>query len=118
MANICTFHDFKGDNVILLRLTREELPALTQALRDVKANGIIAITLGDCRLLLKKHGKTGVNLSMLETEVCLTDSDVEQLEDLIEGLALGDGPGHQYMDIAWPAPTLMISVNEYPAAFA
>jgi hypothetical protein len=37
---------------------------------------------------------------------------------LIEGLAVGTEPGHQYMDIAWPVPTLMISVDEYPADFA
>lgn len=117
MAHIRTFHDFKGDDVILLRLTRDELPALTQALGDVKVNGAIGITLGNCSLCLKKHGETGVNLSISEIEICLTDADVKQLEGLIEGLALSVGLGHQYMDIAWPVPTLLISVDEYPAAF-
>jgi hypothetical protein len=30
MANIRKFHDFKGDDVVLLWLTREELPALAK----------------------------------------------------------------------------------------
>jgi hypothetical protein len=118
MASIREFHDFKGDDVILLWLTREELPAVTQALGSVQANGTVGVTLGDCRLLLKKHGETGVNLTTSEAEICLTDADVEQLEGLIEGLVLGVGPGHQYMDIGWPVPTLMISVDEYPTDFA
>jgi hypothetical protein len=115
MANIREFHDFKGDDVILLWLTRNELRALRQELGTVQQNGRAAITLGQCHLVLKKHGVSGVNLSASETQICLTDTDVEQFEGLLDGLLLGDGPGHQYMDIAWPVRTLMISVGEYPA---
>jgi hypothetical protein len=118
MANIREFYDFKGDDVVLLWLTRGELPALSQALGPLQADGSSAITLGDCRLLLKKHTSTGVNLTPSAAEICLTDADVGQLEGLIEGLVRATGPGHQYMDIGWPVPTLMISVDEYPADFA
>jgi len=118
MANIREFHDFKGDDVILLWLMREELPALRQALSAAHANGSVAVTLGDCRLLLRNYSSTGVNLRNSEAEICLTDADLEQLEGLIEGLVLGVGPGHQYLDIGWPTRTLMISVDEYPADVA
>jgi hypothetical protein len=117
MANIREFFDFKGEDVILLWLTREELPALMQALRAVEASGTVGVTLGDFRLLLKKHRATGVNLATSAAEICLTAADVEKLAGLIEGLVLGIGPGHQYMDIGWPVPTLMVSVDEYPADF-
>jgi hypothetical protein len=118
MANIREFHDFKGDHVVLLRLTRGELPALSQALGPLHAHGNVAVTLGDCRLLLKKYRSTGVNLAGSVAEICLTAADVEQLEGLVEGLVRANGPGHQYMDIGWPVPTLMISVDEYPADFS
>jgi hypothetical protein len=118
MANIRKFHDFKGDDVVLLWLTREELPALRQALDALPANGSVAVAFGNCRLLLKKHRSTGVNFTGSEAEICIADADAGQLAGLIEGLAVGTEPGHQYMDIAWPVPTLMISVDEYPADFA
>jgi hypothetical protein len=118
MANIREFHDFKGHDVVLLWLSRDELPALSQALGPLHANGSVAVTLGDCRLLLKKQRSTGVNLTTSAAEICLADADVEQLEGLIEGLIRTSGPGHQYMDIGWPGPTLVISVDEYPADFA
>ncbi len=118
MANIRKFRDFKGDDVVLLWLTREELPALAQAVGALQSNESVAITLGDCPLVLKKHGSTGVNVATSAAEICLTDTDVEQIEGLIEGLVRATGPGHQYMEIEWPVPTLMISVDEYPADFA
>ena len=119
MANIREFHDFKDDDVVLLWLTREELPALMQAVREVLANGSATVALGDCRLLLKKHRATGVNLTTPGAEICLTETDIEQLNGLVEGLVLGEERGgHQYMDIELPVPTLMISVDEYPADFA
>lgn len=118
MASIREFQDFKGDDVVLLWLVRAELPALSQSLGSLQTEGSVATTLGDCRLLLKKHSSTGVNLTASAAEICLTDADVEQLEGLIEGLVRAIGPGHQCMDIGWPVPTLMISVDEYPADFA
>lgn len=117
MANIREFHDFKGDDVILLWLTREELPVLRQALDAVRESGGSAITLAGSRLILRKHRATGVNLSKSEAEICLTDGAAEELAGLVDGLLLDSEPGHQYMDIGWPVPTLMISVDEYPADF-
>ncbi len=73
MANIREFHDFKGDDVVLLWLTRGELPALSRALGPLLANGSVAVTLGDCRILLKKHRATGVNLTASAAEICLAD---------------------------------------------
>jgi hypothetical protein len=118
MANIREIHDFKGDDVVLLWLTRSELPVLRQAVGALRANDDIAVTLGECRLLLNKHPSTGANLARTETEICLTETDVEQLEGLVDGLVRATGPGHQFLDIAWPVPTLMISVDEYPTDFA
>ena len=117
MANIREFHDFKGDDVVLLWLSREELRALRQELDVAKLNGSAAITFDECRLLLKKRRTTGVNLSISQAEICLTDTDIEQFGGLLDGLLQDSGPGHQYMDIGWPVPMLMISVDEYPADF-
>jgi hypothetical protein len=117
MAKIREFHDFKGEDVVLLLLTPAELALLRQELPLSHSTKRSAITLGECRLLLKKHRATGVNLSSAGAEICLQESDLEQFEGLIDGLLTGPGPGHQYMDISWPVATLMISVDEYPPDF-
>lgn len=118
MANIREFHEFKGGDVVLLQLTRDELPALTQALEAVRADGSAAVALQGCRLLVKKHGATGVNIRAgADAEICLMDADIEQFDGLIRGLLFGSEPGHQYMDIGWPVPTLIISIDEYLADF-
>ncbi len=117
MASIREFHDFKGEDVVLLWMTREDLRSLRTTLEAAQSNGSAAVTLGACRLSLKRHRATGVNLSGAEAEICLTDGDAEQFEGLLNGLLLGSEPGHQYMDIDWPVGTLMISVDEYPDDF-
>ena len=117
MANIREFRDFKGDDVVLLWLTRGELPALRHALATARIDGHATLTFGACNLVLKTHHATGVNLSAAAAEICFTDADGEHLNGLLDGLLQGTGPGHQYIDIDWPVPTLMISIDEYPPNF-
>ena len=118
MGSIREFRDFKGNDVVLLLLNQQELRTLRQALDVFLRGDETSIMLGDRVLSLRKQSRaTGVNIAATGAELCLTEADAEQMAGLLDGLLEGSGSGHQYMDIAWPTPTLMISVGEYPEGF-
>jgi hypothetical protein len=106
--------DFKGEDVVLLTVDGAGLQTFLAALTEAERHG-------SGRLQHRKR----VHDSVIEAgaaDIDLTDERVVwrldramagEIIEALTGLGRSDRPGHQHVDLGSPAPTLVLSKDEY-----
>ncbi|SON63145.1 hypothetical protein MSIMFI_04675 [Mycobacterium simulans] len=109
------FPDFKWSDVVLAAADREGLRIFQSAVRLARENGNATFEVdGIQHRIVRQSGAADIELGSQTVAWRFDDAKLAEILDMIVPLIDIAGPGHQYVDdLNSPAPTLLISVDEY-----
>jgi hypothetical protein len=108
--------EFKGGTVVLLAMDREGLDkvrlALVQARTRVRQQSTLAYA-GKTLTIFIEDGATTIDLQDGAVLWRLSMAKLNEIVEKLDTLRAWTGPCHDYVDIAAPADTLVLSKDEY-----
>jgi hypothetical protein len=106
--------EFRGEDVVLLAMDGAGVTTFMTALRDAEQRGSSELAHdGVIHRFVIQVGAAGIELG--EDRV-VWRLDHAKAAEILKGLTVmtsNDGPGHNYVDIATPTNTLVLSRDEY-----
>lgn len=114
-----TVFGIKPDNyfgdVVLAAADRDGLRIFQYAVRSAHESGQATFDIdGVQQRIVRESGTADMELGSQTVVWRFDDTKLVEILDKLSPLIDGEGPGHQYIDdLNSPAPTLMMSVDEY-----
>jgi hypothetical protein len=109
--------EFKGETVVLLAMDGGGLAAFISAVAEaIQGRARTSSQLrhaGAIHLFAVEDGKADVELQKAHITWRFSPSKLAEVLEKLEAMKASPGPCHQYVDIASPAETLVLSRDEY-----
>lgn len=115
MLSVELVRGFKQQDVILVAMDRDGAKALLAALERAATdpNGQASVGRGYDVRIVAAGGAASIDLDQEHSVWRLSRSILDQMAGQVQGLLQEEGPGHHYVDISEPVPTLVLSLDEY-----
>jgi hypothetical protein len=106
--------DFRGEDVVLLAMDGAGVATFTVALKDAEVQGFSRLQHdGTTHEFLIQAGAAEIDLGNDHVVWRLDQAKALEIIDDLNVMASNDHPGHNYVDIAKPTDTLVLSRDEY-----
>jgi len=104
-----------GDDVVLVALDTAGLETFVAALDEADRRGAWRVEINERDHWFRVEAEAAdVGLHDDHVEWRLDHSVIADMVDKLAAMKQAGGPSHHYVDIAGPAGTLVLSLNEYP----
>ena len=106
--------DFRDNDVVLLAMDDAGLFEVLKAIREAMSSGGPSYLQGALRHELRiEAGRSDLLLTESGVTWCFSEPKYAEVVSKLEAMVAFGRASHQYVDIAAPVPTLVLSVNEY-----
>ena len=114
IINVDRRDDFRGDDVVLLAMDDEGVIEVLKAIREAMSSGGPIYLRGALHHELRiEAGRSDLLLTESGVTWCFSEPKYAEVVSKLEAMVALGRASHQYVDIAAPVPTLVLSMNEY-----